>query len=381
MHKMTLKNFIKNILPFGIVIYLKKKQFNDKSLESLFLDFKKDEVKFAQSTKSSNFKYIVSVQGFGYSGSGAIIDLLREFTCSTVYGGVDKGDSGAKLNKQDIFEVDFFRLSGGFFEIDKLINSKNIFINDAAIKRFILLINNMWFRFSKTSGNDSFCDSHFMNAILDFLDNIIDFSINDLSSEYYNIHIENPYGISINNHKNIYFLKSITREEYRKYVRMLVTKLFSTLPDNHLLVLDQFFADNEDDIARNLDYIPTLKTIFVQRDPRDVYVFAKKNGIEWIPTNNVDVYIKWYSKMLETFPVNHPTVLNLRFEDLILNYDKTICEIYDFLELSPKDHVLKKQILNPDHSKRNVGIWKTSMENLEEIKIIENSLSQWCFNF
>lgn len=37
-------------------------------------------------------------------------------------------------------EINFMRLAGGIFEIEKLIESKNMFVNDALINRFISLI-------------------------------------------------------------------------------------------------------------------------------------------------------------------------------------------------------------------------------------------------
>ena len=369
-------NIIKNILPFGFIMYIKRKQLSDKSFVNILDTHENRESVPICDNNISNFKYVVSVQGFGYSGSGAVIDFLNEFSCSTVFGFIDEGDSKALKKTRNSFEVDFFRLSGGFFEIEKLVNSRNIYINDALVKRFIMLVDDFLIRNSFLGNKFSFYEI-LKNETVIFLNNIIDFSINNISKDYFNLHLK-LIEMPINSYRSLYFLKELSVDEYIKIVRNFLQKIFAGFKSNHLLVLDQFFSDNEYDIERNIKYIPNLKTIFVQRDPRDVFVFAKENDIEWIPTNDVLIFIKWYKKMIGLYPFDHSVVLNIRFEDLVLNYSQTINRICKFLEIPKGTHTFQKQIFLPEHSARNIGVWKDKNQFNVEINMIRTHLEKWC---
>ena len=366
------------LLPLGIVKLYHNKKISNSSIANSLLEYRGIDNKFSSSKISNNFKQVISVQGFGYSGSGALIDVLNEFKSVTVIGYIDEESNAVISNNRKSFEVDLFRISGGFFEIEKLIKSKNIFINDALINRLILLIDDFFLKHTFSFGKEV-TDNNVRNIFLNFLDNLIDFSIDIGNKEYYNAHL-NIYNIALKSRNSIYFMNEISADEYIGLVRKLMYEIFNLLPKNDLLVLDQFFGDNEYNIENNNKYIANLKIIFVQRDPRDVYTFAKKNDVKWIPTDNLQLFIKWYKMLLKNFPIAHSHVLNLKFEELVNDYENSIEKITTFLEVCPDYHVRKKEIFDPRNSIKNTGIWRSHEDLKYDNTVIEDELSEYCYN-
>ena len=73
-----------------------------------------------------------------------------------------------------------------------------------------------------------------------------------------------------------------------------------------------------------------------------------------------------------------PSVIYINYEDLVLNYDKTIQDIFSKLDIDPDLHTKKKQFFDPAQSAKNVGIWK-KMKNSDEIKLIEKELKDYLY--
>jgi hypothetical protein len=361
---MRIKKLIKQLLPYFIVQYYIQRNAGNSFLNELWI--KHDGQSISLPPIKNTFKYIVSVQGFGHSGSGAVIDLLREIPKATVLGGVDSNGSQS-ATKEALPEFDIIRVSGGLLEIEKLINSDNIFITDALINRFILLLENFV--------NHSNSRNEIQILLLNFMDKIIDFSINNLKGEWYNLHLK-----SNNKHPVIYFLKHLSKEEYINHCSELLQRLFSLLGHNQLLVLDQLFSDIENNFIRNKLYVSNLKAIIVQRDPRDVFMTGLNRKEDWIPYYDVTKFVRWYNVMLKNYPCINSDVLNLKFEDLVIDYDIERKKILNFLELEIEDHINIKTKFVPEISIKNIGLWKGREDCKEQISYIENNLADWCYN-
>ena len=165
-------------------------------------------------------------------------------------------------------------------------------------------------------------------------------------------------------------------------------------------VLDQPFLFKETTQAIFLDYFleeyPDLKMISLIRDPRDNYA-AIKSGVN-----------KYYSNLGEDDKMSLSSILNrvrtdlkaaninqkkhkksfiaIRFEDLVLQTEKTLKKLTNFLEIDFNEFMLKPSIMGkPYHgnshegkifdgiSRENVNNWKSRI-SAEEAKIIEYSL-------
>lgn len=75
----------------------------------------------------------------------------------------------------------------------------------------------------------------------------------------------------------------------------------------------------------------------------------------------------------------NPNVLRIRYEDIVLKYDDTLNEIYNFLGEEPSVHIDKKLFFNPENSKKNIGLWK-KVNRYKEIQVIEKKLSDFLYN-
>ena len=113
-----LKHFIKLYLPYKCVLeYEEKRDF--------FAQFFawKDSNPSVEFETESKWENIISVSGFGYSGSGAIIDLLREYDECLVHG-MAEGGSKAMVADDDFGEIKLLQYPGGLIDIDTVIETQ-----------------------------------------------------------------------------------------------------------------------------------------------------------------------------------------------------------------------------------------------------------------
>lgn len=350
-------------VPYGIVN--KRRAIQSYSYIQDYLDYKKSNntVSFDQ---KPNYKSVITVQGFGYSGSGAVVDLLREYRNCNVFGYVD---SEGSLSKQVIAsgEMDFFRHSGGLFEIEKYIGDNNVFINDSLLHRFLKLI-------SVTE----ICriSPDVRRAFFSLFDEITENNYWWLNHRFYNAHLL-PQGKS-----EFLYLKPLSVTDYIDIVRKFLVVILNDINEvnKDTIVLDQAFADMNFDYSHYKRYIENLKCIVVYRDPRDVYTFAKIKDVEWIPHSTVEEFINWNRIMYHNYNIENKTFLSVRFEDLVCDYDNTVSIIENYLGLPSSDHTMKLKHLSPMESSKNVGIWKKHIDEYRsDYDIITNQLMPYCY--
>lgn len=362
-----IKRWIINCLPYGLV---EKRRNSIRERKGTFI---KDYLHYVISPqpmvlKQSLFKQIVSVNGFGYSGSGAVIDILREFDNVNVLGIVDEeGSKASKSVTSYLQEQDFLRLSGGLFELEKYVQSSNIFHCAAALLRFTKVVEKSTLYRHNQEVRD--CFYSFYKEIT---------SINTtVSHPFYNSYLydwNRPHVIS--------YMRDMTIEEYRSRCQILITNITNVIHTENptdFLVMDQFVNDFEFDVDRYLDYIPNFKMIHVYRDPRDIYCFAVEKNIEWIPHMNVDDFIVWYGLLTNKFDMNSDKYLVVRFEDLIYDYQYQLERIMNFVGIK-QNRQRRNAYFDPSISVGGVGIWKKSQIKVGVFNQILKSLPQFCYN-
>lgn len=372
--KKKIRHAIRWFMPYGMVLKYQhrhtKENVDLETQKSFVLGFRnyinnKERVKFIE---QSPFKTIVSVQGFGYSGSGAIVDLLREYESTIVVGNIDKEGSIASENLRSA-EVDILRLAGGLFEVEKFLGSNNIFQNDALLHRVMAQI-----EYSELYKQVPSTRRHFY----EYMDRICEVLTNSPHSQYYN-----PY-LYHGGNNDIYYLRNISVEEYRQICRELLYTLFAILKGESkatVLVLDQFVTDWELDIKRYLEYVPNLKLITSHRDLRDIYVFANLKDVEWIPHHTVDAFIKCNKILYKKYNSKETeSYLAVQFEQLIEEYDKIVPIIEKYVELNSSEHTYKGTCLNPNVSRENMYLWKADKTNQEIYDEIKKSIPQLCYS-
>lgn len=359
---MKFKRQIVNFLPYGlwkkisVKRYLQRKriQYNPS-----FPDI--EDVK-------TQFQNIVSVQGFGFSGSGAVVDLLREFTPCLVLGSIDREGSKTKSKHRVNGEMDILRHSGGLFEIEKYLSDNNLFIKDALIKRFVKLVDR----------SPIFINPKARHLANQFYSQLIDFEIDTKGVNSYNKHLANDFLPD----SNIKVMKDLSIEQYRVICKKFLSSLFNLFYSEgyRYYVLDQLCCDFNFNYDQSLQYIPNLKTIIVYRDPRDVYAYSIIKDVPWIPHSNVNDFIKWYKINNKNLDFLSPHHLIVRFEDLVFDYEAQKRNILNYLAMREEEHVNQYECFDPKESAKNVAIWKLLSNNEQNMSQILHELPDYCYN-
>ena len=359
---MRIKQFLIDLVPFFIV--KRWIQRNDKKNSIIAYDPNLPDIE----DHESKFKYIVSVQGLGYSGSGAVVDILREYSNCLTFGGIDEREgSGAKGLRLDSGEIDFLRFSGGLFEIEKYLEDDNIFFKDALIKRFKCTLDCCHiFKYPETR-----------QLANQFYNKIIDFEIDTNGRPDINWQVTDR----LRQDCNIKIMRNLTVSEYYNLCQIFLRRIFNCFYQDKFeyLCLDQLCSDGNYDTQHYYSYIPNLKIILVYRDPRDVYSFAIKRDIPWIAHANVNEFIKWYKIQTKNIKTDSQDYLVIRFEDLVNNCSSQISRIESYLGLKTSQHNSERRCFIPEKSRLNIGIWRTHLEKQSDFDVIYQDLREFCY--
>jgi hypothetical protein len=331
-----------------------------------------------------NINY-VAVSGYGWSGSGAVVDLLREFD---------------GFNSFD-FEFSMIWEPNGIIDLENaLVKNWDFLGNDSAIKNFINychVLDRKGGKFSKWGGNIS---TKFSIDFIKESDIFIDALTDIKYSGYTRLHDYNLSALLLfikrikrklridNNSKNMY-LSRPTEEKFLLEVKKYFNRLFQEyVYKNNVqtLIFDQSISISN--ISTSVRYFNKIKCIVVDRDPRDIYIDLINHkaliGLECIngSRESTKKYIKWHralrqnSKELQQME-NKEIILNLKFEEVVLRPELVIDKINNFLnvKLTRNDSV---NYFNPNMSKKNIGLWKT-YKFQKEIDFIYEELKEYCY--
>ncbi|AYP98614.1 hypothetical protein DVR01_04690 [Limosilactobacillus fermentum] len=188
---------------------------------------------------------------------------------------------------------------------------------------------------------------------------------------------------SLNNLKEeITYCSHPSEEKFLRLTREYIDALFSSVSDKDIVVVDQLVPPSNN--KRFVRYFNNLQAIIVDRDPRDIYLLEKyvwKDGV--IPAN-VRTFCKWF---LYTRDNRQNTISDdmhfkyIQFEDMVYKYDETTNSIENWLGLKEKDHLRKREIFNPNVSKKNTRLWEKINCDKEEINYIEKHLSNYLYSY
>ena len=366
---MKFTKLIKPFVPYGLVMWSQERK-RKATFWELYKEFLDKDIQVDLKEESA-FEHVLSIQGLGHSGSSAVMDVLREYDQTLCFGEVDLVNSIAIPDEYSM-EVDFLRLAGGMLEIEKFVGGYNLFQNDAVLQRFMALIQRTpFFQYSEDARNIFF---EFFRRISFQLGGV-------MQRSYYNIHIHQADEV----HPQIFYLRHMTIMEYRNICRACINSLFEIFhlsKSKRILVLDGLFGDgNYNDYERNYEYCPNLKTIYVWRDPRDIFEEAKWFGAEWLPTKNAEVFIEYFKMSAANRTINDSDdYISVRFEDLCLHYEETVKRIEKYLGLSPRQHIVPKTCFDPNISSRSVRLWRKYPEYKEDYDKISKALPEFLYN-
>jgi len=327
----------------------------------------------------------IDVSGYLMSGKSAVSNLLQEVR------GVSSPD------QEDDFEL--IRIQGGIADLEEaLVRRWSIVRSDAAIRRFKKVVNSLGARpkglerlWRSGSGYNNLypkfsiesrllierlvknsCRIEWPFPIMDGSISPVDIFLEKLERKLFKHHVLWP-------HVDFYWSDG---ECFYEAVRNFIENIFYSRygSDAKMVVINNALEPYcPQDYFK---FFHKIKSIVVERDPRDIFIAAKNYansdskyrdvfaGIT--SANNIDLFIERIRiQRKKISKESHPNVLRISFEDLVLNYETTKCMIFDFLGLREADHVRRCEFFNPSESLRSCNMWHTYEDQRSMRKIAE----------
>ncbi len=324
---------------------------------------------------------LISVSGYGWSGSSACIDILKEFE------GFEALEGEFRIAKDPYGLADLE---------ESLVRNWDFIRHDVAIKDFL----NYCKVLSRGTGLFRKVGKNFSNKLnIDFMleseayiANLADMSyFGDTSVYRYNIPAYSNFIMKLRsklgkaNGNYMHFARP-NEDDFIKKTRSYINSLFKFYENcitTNTLILDQAIPPTN--IINTSKYFENIKIIIIDRDPRDIYVNLVKNnvliGADLKNCDSAKKYIKWHNTLRNNKVCNDNSqkILRLNFEDLVGDYEQSIDKIIRFLG-GDLIHKNKYSFFNPNskRSKSNVGLWKNHTNQLVMEKI-SKELKDYCY--
>ncbi len=315
---------------------------------------------------------IVSICGYNCSGSSAVLDLLKEYEEAIV---ID-------------FECMLLDFPDGIRSLDQNVNSAGLYFReDLAFTRFKKFVHNN--RYIQKFSNYN-ADKITQRYIQDLTGvswqgrSVYDYMTKDcIEKNYWLVKRMVEKAVYKLLKKRIGFTNRLMRmrdkdvdfySRTREYIDELIVSFGGDL--SKINVMDQLMPP----IAAStfFKYVNDGCAIIVDRDPRDMFLNLNMGvDCECVPRNGND-FVK-YHKLWWGNRENCDKVLYIMFDDLIYKYDETLKKIEQFLGI--KNHIRKKQYFKPEKSINNTQIFKRVKGFGEEIRLIENELQEYLYDY
>ena len=172
--------------------------------------------------------------------------------------------------------------------------------------------------------------------------------------------------------------------EFYKKTQAYTSKIFTPIAQNKRFILvDALFRPES--VIHELNWFLNAKCLIGDRDPRDLYVINKMyKGEPYLPTWTVETYIDWFKTYRSCNRRNaehFDTILQLKFEDLIYDYEESLTKIKKFLNLKDSEHTKKRQIFIPEKSQTNTQVFRKYPQYAKDIEKIEKELPEFCYPY
>lgn len=175
-----------------------------------------------------------------------------------------------------------------------------------------------------------------------------------------------------------------SEEKFLTETRRYINELCEILDPEHeyeYLMFDQLMPPAN--IGKYERYFDSIKTIVVDRDPRDYYLEnVLRWGEQWVP-KDIEKFAILYRKQREQAQKfqDSENVLRVQFEDTIFKYDEFERQIQDFLSLDVHNHIYPRTRFNPAKSINNTRLWDKRKVSYDIIKKIEDLLAEYLYDF
>lgn len=329
---------------------------------------------------------IVGVCGYGFSGSGAVIDLLSTYNTVTV---------ASESELSIIYKPD------GIDDLKRALvdNPVRYYSSDTAIRRFMRYMKRSAKEFDqRTEGAFSLICNEYIESLIQvrwqgstmahyYQDNGMEYILRQRLLRGLRRRFEKYFGPICRPFppdKEMYY-SVMDEQEFmtlsRAFLMRIINAMLQNKEKNSHIVVDQLFsADNPE---RDLDYFEDVKAIVVSRDPRDLYILSKtRTGMDgrFIPYDSVYAYVQYYKGLMKGNKAEeNKRVHSIHFEDLIYKAQETRTKIEDFLDLKGSRYT--EGAFSPEKSINNTQLFLKFPQFKEDIRIIEGELSLYLYNF
>lgn len=328
---------------------------------------------------------IIGATGYGATGSSVITDLLREFDDVQVY---------------DDFEFSFAYRVDGLQDLEYHVMkqySKGL-SGDTAVKRFIEAS-----KYIYTPLIHKPCSpKQYTNIVNNFINEIVQVKFKGMESVDINSGnvLKNIVNLGMKKKILPLFIERFTkkasyiwpnREMYvcihpenfytaaKKYIYDIIESMGADMTKP--IVLDQPFEGNAPE--QSMKFFDSPKAIVIDRDPRDLYLEVKKKGFRegrFFPHENVEDFVEYYKRLhTQTAKENSNSILIVRFEDMMYNYEESLARIVKFCSLG--NHTNKRKYFNPARSINNTQLIRRFPEEKENVQYIEKHLTEFLYPF
>jgi len=316
---------------------------------------------------------LLSVSGFGYSGSGLLVDFFNS------------------SNNITTFPVEFRLLkdADGLLSLKKAFSSESNYMNtDIAIRRFYRFCqvlsrkNNILFGMNY----NYYFNNSFMDLVDDFIAEItVDKYWSDAfvfkyhKSDFFQVVWKVLRKFNYKAHFD-YRIVPVSFDDFNKAANTFLNTLFNHLvPDNNKYLL----IDNGVDVTAiktNQELLGNTKFIIVGRDPRDSYTdIVNAKDISY----NVEQFIFLFKKMRSIFAKSSQglkNVLYIQYESFLTSFDSEAKKVIEFAKSPQSDCSIEDCVhFNYKPSLKNIGIYK-NLHNKSAIRKIEHELSEYLYN-
>lgn len=328
---------------------------------------------------------LIGIVGYGYSGSGAVLDFLREIKICSY--------------PMEDFEFVLPYLPHGIQDLEyQLLDRKTRYLSsDAAIKDFIKIVcamDNPRGIYRRITGKA------FRKRSYSFVNEITQvswrgFGVTERYSERYLYRF-----IRGRKHQLMKIYEQITNKRWTfskrdmMYLSVMPEKFFENTKKYLQDVLEMLGCDfsrpvilnqpfDAYDPRRSMKFFDKPKAIIVDRDPRDIYILAKcylKRKGSFIPTDNVDDFIKYHRLVRNPNLSEGQDILFIRYEDMIYEYEQTTMQLLNFLGLLNTRREEKKYF-DPSVSIDNTQLFLNHPEFKKDISRIEKELPEYLYPF
>ncbi len=324
---------------------------------------------------------IISVSGFGYSGSGAVIDYLKGYSNISVF---------------DAVEFQLLHEADGLLDLRYFLSESRERIScNAAINRFLRLQQKgILARVLKNRVGEEYD-----RIVEDFISNLTcaewngrsQFDPEDVDTYSNSLLIRKiqeklgfklkKIGVTYPKYKQRYY--SIASEsKFDECASQFIFSLFDTLKipyKEKKCVFDMLLsATNPDD---GMQFFEDCKCIVVDRNPVDIWAVSKRKDDDYsfMPYNNVKQFVRYYRSM-RTYMKHSKNALYIQYEDLIYKYEETTNLISNYLGETdrPTNEFL---YFDPRKSAKYTNLENKETIDPQELKYIKENLSEYLYDF